>query len=350
MLTLDGTNKIVADNLNKEVTTLLTPKNWIINGGFDVWQRGTSQTADGYGSDDRWINEHYISTKTHSRQAFTLGQTEVPNNPTYFSRTVANAIAGAYSKVVKNQSIEDVTKLAGKTVSLSFWAKADANKYISVSFRQLFGTGGSTVVSGIGATKFSLTTSWQRVTLTTLIPSVSGKTIGANNALQLRIWFSGSAETATEDVSLGNQSGTFDIANVSLVEGSVPVEWQTESYADVLRQCQRYGYTPFGLETTSLFAHIGLGFAQNSTSSVINIELPKNFRAIPTSISYSGNLALNWIDNAVTATSIAIESGRTSNKILSVVVGVAGGLTAYRPLFLMRFNTSIATFFVDCEL
>ncbi len=161
---------------------------------------------------------------------------------------------------------------------------------------------------------------------------------------------SGVTGSVVGGTNLNIEFNTGTISKVRFNKGSVPIEWQTEAYADVLRQCQRYGYTPFGLETTSLYAHIGLGFAQNSTTSIIDIELPKNFRAIPTSISYSGNLALNWIDNAVTATSIAIESGRTSNKILSVVVGVAGGLTAYRPLFLMRFNTSTATFFVDCEL
>ena len=78
-LELNGTNKIVHDNLNNDIRTLLQPKNWIINGMFDVWQRGTSQTSIGYGSDDRWQNAHQVSTKTHSRQAFIVGQTDVPN-------------------------------------------------------------------------------------------------------------------------------------------------------------------------------------------------------------------------------------------------------------------------------
>ena len=30
-------------------------KNYIINGNFDVWQYGTSQTTNGYSSDDRWL-------------------------------------------------------------------------------------------------------------------------------------------------------------------------------------------------------------------------------------------------------------------------------------------------------
>lgn len=68
-------------------------KNYIINSNFDYWQRNTTQTSSGYGSDDRWINDHGGSTKAHSRQAFTLGQTDVPNDPKYFSRTVVTSVA-----------------------------------------------------------------------------------------------------------------------------------------------------------------------------------------------------------------------------------------------------------------
>lgn len=63
-----------------------TFRNKIINGDFDIWQRGVSQTSSGYGSADRWRNTHAGSTKTTSRQAFTFGQTDVPGNPTYYMR------------------------------------------------------------------------------------------------------------------------------------------------------------------------------------------------------------------------------------------------------------------------
>ena len=196
---------------------LLMPKNWIINGMFDVWQRSTSQTTSGYGSDDRFNNINFGSTKTHSQQAFTVGQTAVPNNPKYFSRTVVSSVAGVGNYASKAQRIEDVVKLAGKTITFSFWAKADANKNMAIEFVQNFGSGGSASVVGIGVQKFALTSSWQKFTKTITLPSVSGKTIGIDNYLALSFWFDAGSDFNARTDSLGNQSGTFDIANVSIV-------------------------------------------------------------------------------------------------------------------------------------
>jgi hypothetical protein len=109
-------------------------KNLLINGGFGVWQRATTQTSNGIGSDDRWVNSHNGSTKTHSQQAFTQGQATVPYNPKYFSRTVVTSVAGAGNYVIKYQNIEGVLQSSNTTYTLSFYAKADADKYMAVSF------------------------------------------------------------------------------------------------------------------------------------------------------------------------------------------------------------------------
>jgi PDZ domain-containing secreted protein len=69
---------------------------------------------------------------------------------------------------------------AGQQVTISFWAKADATKNIAVDLAQTFGNGGSpsAAVVGIGVTKVSIGTSWQKVTVTANVPSISGKTLG----------------------------------------------------------------------------------------------------------------------------------------------------------------------------
>lgn len=219
-------------------------RNKLINGNFDFWQRGPYQTSSGYGSADRWYIEHAGSSKTASQQSFTLGQTEVPGNPKYYLRHVVTSAAGSANGVVPSQRIEDVRTLAGKTATLSFWAKADANKNIVTEFVQYFGSGGSSSLFsfGIGPTTHSLTTSWQKFTATVSIPSISGKTLGTANDdwLGLYFWFDAGSDFNSRTNSLGQQSGTFDIAQVQLEEGSAATPFEQRPIGLELSLCQRY--------------------------------------------------------------------------------------------------------------
>lgn len=222
-------------------------KNWCINGGFDIWQRNTTQTTTGYGSDDRWSNNSAGSTKTHSRQTSTDVERALFNSP-FYSRTVVSSVAGAANAVHKLQSVEDVTRLAGKTVTVSFWAKADSNKNIAIEFFQVFGTGGSPSanVLGIGSQLVSLTSTWQYKSITVSIPSIVGKTFGTDGIHTTRtgfdFWFDAGSDFNARSASLGQQSGTFDIAQVKLEVGAsaTPFSLAGGSIAGELALCQRY--------------------------------------------------------------------------------------------------------------
>lgn len=222
----------------------LQGKNKIINGEFNIWQRATSQTTNAIGSDDRWTNAHNGSTKTASRQTFTLGQTDVPDNPRYYARTVVTSSAGAANYCAKYQKIEGVKTLAGKSAVLTFYAKADASKNMAVEFYQDFGTGGSpsSAVSGIGVTTCALTASWQKFTVPVSVTSISGKTLGSNGNDNLRVyfWFDAGSDYNARTSSLGQQSGTFDIAQVQLEVGSVASKFEKLPPAHELILCQRY--------------------------------------------------------------------------------------------------------------
>lgn len=238
----------VTGNVNVSGTLLMSSsfalRNKIINGNFDIWQRATSQTSPGYGSDDRWNNVNSGSTKTASRQTFTLGQTDVPNNPKYFSRTAVTSVAGAANLVYKEQKIESVLTSAGRTSVLSFYAKADAARNIAVEFLQVFGTGGapSSIVTSIGVTTCALTASWAKFSIPVTFPSISGKTLGTdgNDHIIARFWFDAGSNFNSQTNSLGQQSGTFDIAQVQFEEGSVATPFEQRQVGLELSLCERF--------------------------------------------------------------------------------------------------------------
>jgi hypothetical protein len=261
---------------------LATFRNQIINGDFDVWQRATSQTTSGFGSDDRWRNTHDGATKTHSRQAFAPGQTDVPGSPEFFSRTVVNSVAGAQNNVVKYQTIERVQTLEGKRATLTFYAKANAEKNLAVEFMQNFGSGGaaSPTVYGIGKEKVALGTTWQKYTMVVDIPSIAGKVLGsnANSWLGLIFWFDAGSSFSDRSSGLGHQSGTFDLAHVSLVEGDATGEadpFSPRHIQEELALCMRY----YEVLTDTIFSLVSSN-SVGSKYSYWNFKVRK--RATPT--------------------------------------------------------------------
>ena len=271
-------------------------KNAIINGNFDIWQRALSQTATGYGSADRWFNIINGSTQVVSRQAFALGQTDVPNNPKYYSRTVVTSVAGVSNYAIKIQKIEGVETFAGTTATLSFWAKADASKNIAVEFAQSFGTGGtnpapSANVLGIGVTTVALTTSWVKHTVSVAIPSISGKTLGTNgnDYFQLLLWMDAGSTHNARTNSLGQQSGTFEFSQVQIEAGSVATEFEPRSVGQELALCERYYETGDGNFWI---------YAASGSQPIWNMQFTTTKRAVPTIVMVKGGN--NSFPNAAT--------------------------------------------------
>jgi hypothetical protein len=217
-------------------------RNYLINGNFDKWDYGASQTVTGYYSDNRWMSYSTGSTKTHSQVV--CGDTErALFNAVYFSRTIVNSVAGSSNYTCKVQRIENVALLAGKTVTLSFWAKADGNKNIAIQIGQGLGSGGTP--SGGGGTAISivpLTTTWQKNTVTMTLPSIVGKTLGTDGiqtTFSILYFFFEAAFIST----LGQQSGMFDIAQVKLEDGSVATNgWHPYDgeFGGEVEACARY--------------------------------------------------------------------------------------------------------------
>lgn len=212
-------------------------KNYIINGGFDIWQRGDSFSISGSYTADRYRIDNSIDSHTLSKLILLPGEL---SSSTHAMRNVTNGAVGVSSYASVAQRIEYVRTLAGKEVTISFMAKADTVKDIAFEIQQNFGVGGSPNVTTKPTTNITLSTSWELYSFTVTLPSILGKTIGSSSYLNLVTWFSAGGSFDLRTNSLGLQSGTFDIAQVQLEEGAIATPFEVRPIGLELSLCQRY--------------------------------------------------------------------------------------------------------------
>lgn len=292
--------------------------NNIINGEMAIFQRAASApggvltkssiTAETYGL-DRWQVRAEVSgagTGITSRQAFTLGQTDVPGNPTWHMRYQQLSGSTGGQPFIRTK-LEDVARYAGAPFTFSAWLKAAASLGISMRIVQHFGSGGSADVV-VATAVATLGTAWGRESVTGTLPSVAGKTIGVGNALILEILF-GNGLTFTVDVA--DAQGEFNGA-------PTPVQRRSRTLEAIL--CQRYFEKSWALDVISAGAagYSGIVSAVSALSGDAARSLTTSFRVekrvTPTMVWYQptgsvgilsdgGALAVTGTaDNSVTST------------------------------------------------
>lgn len=269
-------------------------RNKVINGNMGIAQRGTTAVTTGatYGPADRWVTGTAGNTFSTTQGSFVSGDTLYDTGGAqYFTQVAVTSVAGASNSTDLSHKIEDVRLLAGKTVTVSFWAKAaSGTPSIGVEVRQNFGTGGSpsAAVTGTGQAQ-ALTTTWAQYSKTFTVPSINGKTLGttANTSFtQLVFWLDAGSSLNTVSGSIGQSSKTVSIAQVQLEVGSVATPFEQRPYGMELALCQRYFYAyTCG---TSGAGDLGIGYLRSTTSFVTSIKMPVPLRVAPTAITFSG--------------------------------------------------------------
>jgi hypothetical protein len=254
-------------------------RNLLHNSLFNVAQRGAGPfTANGY-TLDRWamFTANGTSSITWTSMSDTsraqIGDEAAEN--ALGNTFVGSATAGSYNLIA--HSIEDVRRLSGKTVTVSFWAQATAGTpKLGVSLNQNFGTGGSpsATVAGAGSA-VTLSTTWARYQVTFSLPSVAGKTIGSNknHCTILNLWYSAEATYAVGSGNIGVQSGTVYLWGIQLEIGSVATPLEKPDPADDLCRCQRF----YQVGVASLF-----GYQTSGGQFAYNLRWPTQMRATPT--------------------------------------------------------------------
>jgi hypothetical protein len=285
--------------------------NPVINGGLDIWQRGTTITSfttpTSIYSADRWFGSNNTGM-TISRQA--TGDTTNLPNVQYCARIQRNNLSTAANLVGFSTSIETINAIpyAGKAVTVSFYARVGANFSAgsaggsAFTFALYSGTGtdqrrdfstGFTGEATVASATPTLTTTWQRFVIT--------GTVGAT-ATELAILAYYGASTAASGAA-----DYFEITGVQIDLGtytasSAPTFHRNgASIQGELAACQRYYFriTP----SSGGKRYTASGFATDTTNAAIVMIFPVPMRIEPTALEQSGT-ATDYSLNVAGATHI----------------------------------------------
>ena len=272
--------------------------NPVLNSAFQNWQRGTSISVAASGTPytaDRW------QVFTNASQACTVSRQLVgdsTNLPSiqYSARVQRNLGQTGTGGIYFSQNFESINSVpfAGKTVTVSFYARAGANysaasSVLSATMATGTGTDQNLIASGYTGAAYpvnsnaTLTTTWQRFTYTGTVSSTA-------NEICLYFGFI--------PVGTAGAADYFDVTGVQIDIGSVALPFRT--YAGTIQgelaACQRYfqslngSWGSYGA-TSSILANYYRHQTQMRTTPTITVT---------TSPSYTNASGLTNDENSVT--------------------------------------------------
>ncbi len=320
-------------------------RNKLLNGDFQVWQRGTTFT------DPTGIANMYTADRWAAfRGAWTAGITVTQQSVQVNSKSIRvqrNSGNTSTAAMQLNQSLEtiDVKKLAGKTVALQLKALKGANfsaASSALTVQIVYGTGtdgnlgsGFTGQVAAGTLEATLTATNTQFTLTAAIPS---------NATQLAVQIT---YTPSGEFGAAGAADYFEVTDVQLEESPVATPFERRFYGLELSLCQRY----FVRLVDKTGNHsIGTGVAISATAMQLHRYLGVEMRIAP-ALTLSG--AANFIcinsTGGTAGTATAITLGLTKSNFVRFDVSVASGLVAGNSASCQSQNTS-ATLDLSAEL
>lgn len=266
--------------------------NYLINGAFDIWQRGTTFTSTSYTA-DRWYSP--ITNATVSQET-----SDLPTGFRYGAKIVLTGTG--FSQF--NQPIErdTVISLRGKTVTVSGYVKISGalsgnwqvQAYYSTS-TDAYASLTTLVPNSTKTVATAATTTWTRFSHTFVVPV---------DAVGMRIENLPDVQSAA--------GATIRLTGIQLEEGSVATAFHRNapSIQAELAACQRYYQRFSGGVGCGLF-----GASISSTSILGSFNLPVIMRAIPGATA-SGSI---WVsdyytkDFEATSATIAAQQGFNTN-------------------------------------
>jgi hypothetical protein len=242
-------------------------KNFLINGGFDIWQRGTSSTLNfGYGCADRWLQ--YIGTGTGT---FAQESTVVPLGSRYSIKfTSSNASTNA--SITQYMETSTCSPFIGKTISVSVQVAASTSTAIALTVSY-----STTVDAGAGSswTTITATSGGTATPTSTTFVTLAGVYAVPSNANSIRVILNPSS-------NIGNGVVLY-YGNAQLELGSVPTTFTRAggTLQGELAACQRYYWqTAWNTSSTTTIMVGGFGISSTTVAQAYCAH-PVTMRAIP---------------------------------------------------------------------
>jgi hypothetical protein len=255
-------------------------RNYVLNGGFDIWQRGTTFTGTGGFGPDRWYVQP-TSSSTWSQDPVLV----MPDSP--YSLKMTAGASGAQFYAYQIIETLNVTPLIGNNVMLSAYVSCSINATVRVGIEW-----SSTVDAGMGAT-------WTMA---------NSDTIVATSAYYQRVYVdvpipltARSLRIVISTDSVMTVGSTFNIADVQIENGlTLPTNFhrQNESYQTELAACRRYYYrTP----VPAVGHPWTMGYNTTTLLSTHFLTFPVPMRIAPVALEQSGTAAHFAITNTAGA-------------------------------------------------
>ena len=360
----------LADNLPS--VGQLGNRNVIINGAFQVAQRGTSATgvtAGAYNTVDRF---QYAEGSGGGSAGFTVSQsTEAPDgfsNSFKLEVTTTDTLTGGENCLIR-------TRLEGQNMQRFKSGTSDAES-ITVSFyvrASVTGTYGVQLMLGPSANATALQSitvnsanTWEYKTLTFAgstsyaIPNDTSRGFDLNIMLDsgpddlvapytFAAGVSGAFRAPTGQANFVQNSGaTFHITGIQVEVGTEATPFEHRSFGDELARCQRYTYVVKGDDDD----HTGyIGYSESTTNARFGVLHPVPMRAAP-SFTLSGTCRAQGgtADSANFTSGLAIISPNTSHTGACIRVSGTSNLGAADRGYNLQFKADGSSLTFDAEL
>ena len=328
------------DNLGGAVAPFVGGKNFVANGGFDFWQRGTSfsNPVGAYTADRFCATWSGGTTYTVTQQPSFLTSSRYALRVQRTSGTTSTAMVflGVGFETV------DVIRMQGKTMTWSFYIKAGSNYSpagggLGVSFYTGTGTDQGPFVGHTGeVTQINvgqvITTTATRYSYTFTVPT---------NATSARFNF------AMVPSGTAGANDFYEVADMQLEIGSqaTPFSRAGGSIGGELALCQRYY---FRFANGDVYQPYGAGYAASTTQGIFLINHPVPMRVRPISIDYNSFYTEQF--NGLGSTSGVATISNSSPFLTRINITGLSGLTAGYTMFVYSNNNTAGFLGFSAEL